>query len=107
VYIALLDANAADPLAAMAALLAGYEAKLALLPGERRALRTLAAGRLALSLSMGAYSAARQPDNADYLLGTQANGWRLLRLLAGLSDEAFLAAVGAGPAAEPGVAPLA
>ncbi|EFN52058.1 hypothetical protein CHLNCDRAFT_139278 [Chlorella variabilis] len=34
-----------------------------------------------------------RPDNAEYLLSTQKNGWRLLRLLRGLSDEQFLAAV--------------
>lgn len=104
VYVGLLDANAADPLPAMAALLEGYEARLPLLPGERLALRALAAGRLALSLSMGAHSAARQPDNAAYLLGTQANGWRLLRLLARLSDDAFLAALGACSSAGPAAA---
>lgn len=107
VYMMLLDSNAAeggDPLAAAAALVGGYEAELALLPQERRLLRTLAMGRLAQSLSLGARAAAAQPDNAEYLLGTQRNGWRLLRLLWGMSDDAFLAALARGDATAGGLA---
>lgn len=92
-YMMLLEHNIADPLPAAAALLAGYESEQALQAAEQRMLRTLCMGRLAQSLSMGAATAAAQPDNADYLLGTQRNGWRLLRLLWGMTDDAFLAAL--------------
>ncbi|KAL4436619.1 hypothetical protein ABPG75_003758 [Micractinium tetrahymenae] len=91
VYIMLLEAHTADPLPAAQAVLAGYEAELALEPAERAVLRTLCCARLAQSLSLGAYAAAREPSNAEYLLGTQRNGWRLLRMLWGLSDHQFLA----------------
>lgn len=97
VYMMLLDCNAGDPLPAAAAVVGGYEREMPLLAGERRLLRTLAMGRLAQSLCLGAYSASQQPDNTAYLLGTQKNGWRLLRTLWGLSDEAFLAALGPPP----------
>jgi len=94
-YMMLLDSNVGDPLPTAAALLQGYESQLPLLPAERALLRTLAMGRLAQSLSLGAYSATLQPDNTEYLLGTQKNGWRLLRLLWSMTDAQFLAAVGA------------
>ena len=92
-YMMLLERNAGDPLPAAAALLAGYESEQALSAAERRMLRTLCMGRLVQSLSMGAATAAAQPDNSEYLLGTQRNGWRLLRLLWGMTDDAFLAAL--------------
>ena len=95
-YMMLLDRNIEDPLPAAAALLAGYEGEQALSTAERGMLRTLCMGRLATSLSMGAATAAAQPDNAEYLLGTQRNGWRLLRLLCGMTDDAFVAALDAG-----------
>lgn len=90
----LLERNIGDPLPAAAALIAGYESRQALGAGERRLLRTLCMGRLAQSLSLGAAAAAAQPDNAQYLLGTQRNGWRLLRLLWAMSDDDFVAALG-------------
>ena len=96
-YAMLLEHNIGDPLPAGAALLRGYERELALLPAERRALRALVMGRLAQSLSLGALAAAKEPGNAAYLLGTQKNGWRLLRLLWDTSDEQFLAAMPPSP----------
>ena len=96
-YAMLLEHNAGDPLPAGAALLRGYERQLPLLPAERGALRALVMGRLAQSLSLGALAAAKEPGNAAYLLGTQKNGWRLLRLLWGTSDEQFLAAMPPSP----------
>ena len=92
-YVMLLPHNTGDPLPAGAALLRGYELQLPLLPAERGALRALVMGRLAQSLSLGALAAAKEPDNAAYLLGTQRNGWSLLRLLWETSDECFLAAM--------------
>ncbi|KAL4858109.1 Hydroxylysine kinase [Chlorella vulgaris] len=99
-YCCLLPANINDPLPAAAAVVAGYERELPLLKVERRLLRTLMMGRLALSLALGAQAAALQPDNAAYLLQTQKNGWRLLRLLADMSDATFAAAVFSTHAAE-------
>ena len=93
VYMMLLEINISNPLPAAAAIIDGYRREMDLLPEELRILRTLAMGRLVLSLSLGAHAAAQRPDNAEYLLSTQKNGWRLLRLLRGLSDEQFLAAV--------------
>ena len=92
-YIMLLDANTSSPLPAAAALLAGYERELPLLPAERRVLRTLVTGRLALSLALGLHSAVLAPDNSAYLLSTQRNGWRLLGQLAAMSDTQFVDAV--------------
>ncbi|PRW45033.1 hydroxylysine kinase isoform X1 [Chlorella sorokiniana] len=97
-YMMLLERNIDKPLPAAAALLAGYESEQPLSAAERRMLRTLCMGRLAQSLSMGVATAAAQPDNSDYLLGTQRNGWRLLRALWSMTDDAFLAALG-GPQA--------
>lgn len=97
VYMMLLEAHIEDPLPAARALLAGYEAELPLEPAERDMLRILCCARLVQSLSLGAYAAAREPSNAEYLLGTQRNGWRLLRTLWALTDEQFLAALGPAP----------
>lgn len=94
VYMMLLEAHIREPLRAARAVLAGYETELPLEDAERAALRTLCCARLVQSLSLGAYAAAREPSNAEYLLGTQRNGWRLLRLLWALADEQFLAALG-------------
>lgn len=94
VYMMLLEAHIREPLRAAGAVLAGYETELPLEDAERAALRTLCCARLVQSLSLGAYAAAREPSNAEYLLGTQRNGWRLLRLLWALADEQFLASLG-------------
>ncbi|PSC67732.1 hydroxylysine kinase isoform B [Micractinium conductrix] len=97
-YMMLLECNADDPLPAAAAVLAGFESQLPLLPGERALLRTLCMARLAQSLSLGARAAARDPSNAPYLLATQRHGWALLRRLWGMSDEQYQAAMSAGGA---------
>lgn len=89
----LLPANIDEPLQAAAALVGGYEREMPLAPAERRLLRTLCMGRLTQSLALGAHAASQQPDNMDYLLGTQHNGWRLLRELWATSDGQFLAAL--------------
>ena len=74
--------------------LQGYQSELPLLPAERRMIRTLMLGRLAMSLGMGAKAALEQPENAEYVLRTQAGGWVLLRLLWGASEDEFAAAAG-------------
>ena len=49
--------------------------------------------RLALSVTMGAHSAALMPSNAAYVLTTQAAGWALLGALRGVDDGALLGAL--------------
>lgn len=103
-YMMLLAPEGAAPLPAAAALVRGFEAEQPLRAGERRALRALCMGRLAQSLSLGAAAALDQPDNKEYLLGTQRAGWRLLRTLWSTTDDAFLAALGPAAAAADAVA---
>lgn len=102
VYMMLLAPEGADPLPTAAALVCGYEREQPLVATERRALRTLCMGRLVQSLALGAAAALDQPDNQEYLLGTQRAGWRLLRTLWGTTDEAFLAAMPVAVAAAEG-----
>lgn len=96
VYMALehLRLGGAAPLDAIRSVLAGYQAQMPLLPPERRVLRTLMLGRLAMSLGLGVKAALEEPENADYVLRTQHDGWTLLRLLCGMSDDAFAASAG-------------
>ena len=62
---------------AAAALLRGFAAEFALEPSELSVLRTLVACRLAISVTLGAYSQQQDPDNAYLSLHAQP-GWLAL-----------------------------
>ena len=66
------------PLDAVRAVAAGYNGELPLTDDEWAVLPTLIAARLALSLTVGSYSAAQDPSN-EYLRLTLAPGWRALQ----------------------------
>lgn len=57
---------------------AGYQTVCPLLEAELAALPALIVGRIALSLTNGAYAAQNNPSNAEYVLITQRPGWSLL-----------------------------
>ena len=76
------------PIAAIRALLKGYEAQLPLSETEWTVLPTLIACRIAMSLTMGAYSAALDPTNA-YLRLTLEPGWKALQLLRRVPADRF------------------
>lgn len=62
------------------AVTAGFEAARPLNEAERAVLPTLVAGRVAVSLTLGAYSSSLDPSN-EYLKMTLLPGWRALQLL--------------------------
>ena len=66
------------PFDAARAVAAGYNGELPLTDDEWAVLPTLIAARLALSLTVGSYSAAQDPAN-EYLRLTLAPGWRALQ----------------------------
>ncbi|CAM9893059.1 unnamed protein product, partial [Phaeothamnion confervicola] len=69
-----------NPLGAAALMLRGFQSVFPLAPAETKYLRTLVACRLAVSVTLGAYSSRRDPGNA-YLLLHQAPAWEALELL--------------------------
>lgn len=79
-----------DPVEDAAIMLAGFESTFPLSETERRALPTLIAARLVCSCVCGAYSAAQDPANKEYLLLTQKPGWAALAALREAGDEACL-----------------
>ncbi len=94
-----MDAPAVtDVLAAAGHVLRGFNSSLRvknsrygqLTSAEQLMLPTIIRARLALSLTNGAFSAQRAPENAAYLLQTQKAGWPLLHVLHGMSDSSFL-----------------
>lgn len=58
--------------------LAGYLSEFPLSVADLSVLKICIAGRLIQTLVMGAYTASVEPDNAAYVLQTQARGWEQL-----------------------------
>ena len=58
---------------------------ISVVPPRSQVLPTLIACRLAMSLTIGTYSASQEPDNA-YLRLTLQPGWRALQLLRAADD---------------------
>mmetsp|Transcript_167 Transcript_167/g.466 ORF Transcript_167/g.466 Transcript_167/m.466 type:complete len:372 (+) Transcript_167:719-1834(+) len=79
-----------DPVAAAAAVLAGFEARCALSAVERGLLPVLVAARLVCSCVCGEYSAEKDPANREYLLTHQEGGWAALKALIEAGNEAVL-----------------
>ena len=87
-----------DPVGDAGEVLAGFEATFPLTDVERRLVPALVAARLVCSCACGAYSAAMDPDNAEYLLLTQRPGWAALRAFRDGGRRVFGAVGGAGGA---------
>jgi Ser/Thr protein kinase RdoA (MazF antagonist) len=82
--------NKRDPIGDAASCLAGFESSYPLTDVERSIVPTLMAARLVVSCVLGAYSAAQDPANKEYLLTTQKPGWEVLRALRDAGDEEIL-----------------
>ena len=82
--------NKRDPVGDAARCLAGFETEFPLTDAERSIVPTLMAARLVVSCVLGAYSAARDPANKEYLLTTQKPGWEVLGALRAAGDEEIL-----------------
>ena len=82
--------NKRDPIGDAASCLAGFESSYPLTDIERSIVPTLMAARLVVSCVLGAYSAAQDPANKEYLLTTQKPGWEVLRALRDAGDEEIL-----------------
>ena len=85
---------------AAAALLRGFAAEFALEPSELSVLRTLVACRLAISVTLGAYSQQQDPDNAYLSLHAQP-GWLALEAFWRGADAREVDAAFAAAAAPP------
>lgn len=81
-YMMLLEVEGGrDPLPAAVNVLTGFHSAQPLMPAELYVAPFMICARLAQSLTLGAASALANPDNAEYLLTTQAYGWKLLHQL--------------------------
>jgi 4-aminobutyrate aminotransferase-like enzyme/Ser/Thr protein kinase RdoA (MazF antagonist) len=76
----------ADPIAAMATVVGGYNDENPLTELELSLLLDLVRTRLAQSVCMSAWQSTREPDN-DYLLISQKDAWALLTRLAEISPR--------------------
>ncbi len=81
-----LDAQG-DALAAIARFAADYHAVSPLHEAETFALLDLVRARLAMVVAISGWRAARQPDNADYLMRNNAVSWARLAACADLTPE--------------------
>lgn len=79
-YAAVSAFGKSKPVHAAACLLKGFISEYSLEPLEVKHLRTLAAGRLAISVTLGAYAYQKQPEN-EYLLIHSAPAWAALHTL--------------------------
>ncbi|XP_059496195.1 hydroxylysine kinase-like isoform X1 [Stegostoma tigrinum] len=77
-----------DPVSAGGHVLSGFESVIPLLPEERNAMFLLVLCRFSQSLVLGRYNALLYPENAEYLLSTGRAGWKCLRQLWSLGQEA-------------------
>jgi hydroxylysine kinase len=75
------------PLQGAADMAAGFHAVCPLLPEEIELLPELIAARLALSIAVSSWRAARHPDNAAYILRNQDTAWVGLQRLHMISRE--------------------
>ncbi len=85
----------ADPVRGLLPLVAGYHAVAPLSPVELTLLLPLLRARLAVSLAMGAWQHAADPENG-YLLSSRPAVWSALQRLAGLDDHLALCRLRAG-----------
>jgi hydroxylysine kinase len=75
------------PLQGAAEMAAAFHAVLPLEPAEIAVLPELIATRLALTIAISSWRAARHPDNADYILRNQGTAWAGLRRLHDLGRQ--------------------
>ncbi|MBN8941264.1 MAG: phosphotransferase [Rhizobiales bacterium] len=83
------------PLQGVADMAAAFHAIYPLLPEEIAVLPELVATRLALTIAISSWRAARHPDNADYILRNQAAAWTGLARLDELAREDAIVWLGA------------
>lgn len=89
------------PLEVLAEAVRGYSELRALSPAELRALYPLACMRVCTTVVMAAHSVKLDPDNAEYLMISQAPAWEALRVLRTIDPEhAAAVALEAGGAAQ-------
>jgi hydroxylysine kinase len=69
------------PLQGAADMATGFHAVCPLLPEEIELLPDMIAARLALTIAVSSWRAARHPDNADYILRNQTTAWNGLQRL--------------------------
>ena len=79
VMLSPLGKDQGKPILAIMSLLQGFAEKVKLLEAEVSVLRILVAVRLAISVTLGAYSLSKDPSNT-YLLLHAEPGWRMLEL---------------------------
>jgi len=75
------------PLQGAADMAASFHAVCPLLPEEIELLPDMIAARLALTIAVSSWRAARHPDNADYILRNQATAWNGLQRLQEISRD--------------------
>jgi len=90
----LADFSEDDALRIACAFYSGFCRSNSLLPDERRSLLLLMACRLAMSVTLGAYSFSKDPTNSYVLLYAEP-GWKALSLLRSITVERFLSALDA------------
>ncbi|WP_210265883.1 phosphotransferase [Bradyrhizobium australiense] len=84
-------ADTDDPLATACDMIAAYHAVLPLQPAELDVLFDLIATRMAMTVVISSWRAARYPANREYILRNNAAAWARLRRMAALSrDQARL-----------------
>lgn len=76
-----------DPIELGGHALAGYLSEFPLSVADLSVLKICIAGRLIQTLVLGAYTASMEPENAAYVLQTQARGWEQLFSLCARSDQ--------------------
>ncbi|CAH1796024.1 unnamed protein product [Owenia fusiformis] len=84
----MIECQNVDPLDVGGHFLAGYLSEMSLNESEFEVLKICVASRFAQSLVMGAYSYSLDPGN-EYLLVTQENGWKKLKILWPVSQDAL------------------
>lgn len=89
-----LDADG-DPLATIAQFAAHYHAVCPLAEAETAVLLDLVRARLAMVVAISGWRAARQPENAAYLMRNNAISWARLAACADLQPEQAQAAIAA------------
>ena len=85
--------DAGDALRALCSFVAAYHAVAPLSSAELTVLPAMVRARLAMVVAISGWRAARQPDNADYLLRNNAISWDRLHTMAGWTDAAVVAAL--------------
>lgn len=86
-YVMINAGTEDDPIELGGHALAGYLSEFPLSVADLSVLKICIAGRLIQTLVLGAYTASMEPENAAYVLQTQARGWEQLFLLCARSDQ--------------------